>query len=315
MNVRESKNFFLFVGLFLVCFSSFVSAEPPIEVIYWKSSDVKSPSQNELDSIHEVMVEVQSFFASEMDRHGFGLKTFDFNSEITVIDGKLKLHQYMSSHWEIVNESLLIERGWQNQIWVVFWGGASHVRPGANALSQRLCQVNPQQEKYCNNLVLIPAAASDYHLPLVAHEIGHAFGINDHSPERFYLCWVDIMYFPLAVIPGVKEKLKNYAFNQEHAILLNEGERLSIQQDSDQDIVLDTDVNNDGYTDLYDCLIVRAGMSAETVYDTDINNDGITNILDLMLVKAAAFEAIAAAAPSKRRVKITTLGALKNSKF
>ena len=75
--------------------------------------------------------------------------------------------------------------------------------------------------------------------------------------------------------------------------------------------MIDTDVNDDGYTDLYDCLIVRSGMSIESSYNTDINNDGVTNILDLMLVKAAAFEAIAAAAPSKRKVLTTTWGELK----
>lgn len=78
-----------------------------------------------------------------------------------------------------------------------------------------------------------------------------------------------------------------------------------------QEFTIDADVNNDGYVDLYDCMIVRSGMGKKTTYDTDINNDGVTNILDLMLVKAKAMEAIAAAAPSKRRIKITTWGSVK----
>ena len=82
-------------------------------------------------------------------------------------------------------------------------------------------------------------------------------------------------------------------------------------------VTIDTDVNDDGYTDIYDCLIVRSAMSIESKYDTDVNDDGVTNILDLMLVKAAAFEAIAAAAPPKpsvQKIRVTTWGALKRRK-
>ena len=77
------------------------------------------------------------------------------------------------------------------------------------------------------------------------------------------------------------------------------------------EIFVDADVNDDGYVDLYDVMIVRSGMTRKSTYDTDINNDGATNILDLLIVKAKAVEAIAAAAPRKRKVNITTWGAMK----
>ncbi|MDE0014748.1 MAG: hypothetical protein OXU51_01085 [Candidatus Poribacteria bacterium] len=74
---------------------------------------------------------------------------------------------------------------------------------------------------------------------------------------------------------------------------------------------IDADVNGDGYVDLYDVLIVRSGMQKDVSYDTDINNDDVTDEIDLLIVKAKAHEAIAAAAPSKRKTKLTTWGALK----
>lgn len=74
---------------------------------------------------------------------------------------------------------------------------------------------------------------------------------------------------------------------------------------------IDADVNNDGYVDLYDVMIVKSGMQNEVSYDTDINNDGITNEIDLLIVKAKAVEAIIAASPRKKRVAITTWGRLK----
>lgn len=76
-------------------------------------------------------------------------------------------------------------------------------------------------------------------------------------------------------------------------------------------IEIDADVNKDGYIDLYDVMIVRSGINGETSYDTDINNDGITDEADLLIVKMAAMEAIIAASPRKRKIKLTTWGRLK----
>ena len=74
---------------------------------------------------------------------------------------------------------------------------------------------------------------------------------------------------------------------------------------------IDADVNDDGYVDIYDVLIVRSGMNGEVSYDTDVNNDGKTDEVDLLIVKAKAVEAIVAAAPRKKRIQLTTWGALK----
>ena len=74
---------------------------------------------------------------------------------------------------------------------------------------------------------------------------------------------------------------------------------------------IDADVNDDGYVDLYDVMIVRSGMSNSMSYDTDINKDGVTDDVDLHIVKSIAMQAIAAAAPRKRKVNITTWGILK----
>ena len=79
----------------------------------------------------------------------------------------------------------------------------------------------------------------------------------------------------------------------------------------DTELTIDADVNKDGYVDLYDVLIVRSGMNAETSYDTDVNDDGKTDKVDLLIVKAIAIEAIVKAAPSKRKIKITTWGSMK----
>ena len=78
---------------------------------------------------------------------------------------------------------------------------------------------------------------------------------------------------------------------------------------------IDADIDNNGFVDLSDVMLVRSAIQNPMPYDTDVNNDGKTDETDLRIVKAKATEAIAAAAPSlirKRKVKIGTWGQLKS---
>ena len=55
---------------------------------------------------------------------------------------------------------------------------------------------------------------------------------------------VDVMYLPLHVIPGVTMTLKDFALSQKDTTFLNESDRLSVQQDSqDSNQDIDADVN------------------------------------------------------------------------
>lgn len=310
--IEIMRKFFVFLtGVFLsVVFSVF--AELPIQTFYWKPSDVKMPSQEDLDVAVEAMGNVQSFFASEMERYGFGPKTFDFHP-IQVIEAKLERREYqvpLVIHKEAIS---VIERGLDNQIYVVFLGGDGPISRGS-AASQKLCANIPEQLKYCNNLVVVPAENSRLLEVLLAHELGHAFSLEEHPPIRLIENRIDVMYFPLVVVPGVKEELKKYAFNRQDATFLDRDGRLSIQVETPALASgVDADVNNDGYVDLSDVRIVRSAIQNRTSYDTDVNGDGITNEIDVLIVKAKAMEALAAAAPSqpRKRTLVGTWGALK----
>ena len=293
-------------------------AEPPIEVIYWKATDVQTPSQSELDRLEGIMAKTQAFFASEMERHGFGPKTFRFN-EIKVIAGKRKRSEYTSNE-TIEKESNLIKSGLDNQIYVVFLGKAGEI-DGASGVSKGLCVTIPSQYKHCNTLVIIPTESRHITEPLLAHEIGHAFNLDHVEFREQDLKWkddngiwifdgLDVMGHPLPIRPTAHHKaitLKEFVLSQKDATFLNTEGRLSIQEKQ----TIDTDVDNNGYTDLSDCLIVKSAMTYPSAYDTDVNNDGETNQIDLLLVKAAAHEAIVAAAPRLQRKTITTWAELK----
>ena len=477
----------------LLGISFYAYAQPPIEIIYFKPSDVPAPSQEDIDFLREVMVEVQSFFASEMERHGFGPKTFAFNPDIRVVAGKLTAENYSDDAdvSTLKDEIHVYDFQVQNKIELVFLGGRKFVTPGAFGVATGTCWEWPRQPRNpndCNHFLVVGTDNKNFMPVFTLHEIGHAFGLK-HTSETNVSDRINFM----AGIPTNLEdvgNLKIYALSREDATFLDESGRLSIKifssptlipdnitNDDSESIALtfqaktsenaiapinpsrewfswvigiweklpgsvappksqwyfnfpemddlshwmyshapsridynllnkdytffrayfllphaelndpnictqgmkfavyaddvqvyskdmdlddygtyiefeipkdtkdftleigdlgdmtcdhfvlgeprlfkkkvssqseiDADVNNDGYVDLHDVRIVRSATQNSTSYDTDINNDGVTDEIDVMLVKAAAHAAIAAAAPRKRIVNLTTWGTLK----
>lgn len=286
-----------------------VYAQPPIEVIYLKPSDIVYPSQADINFVRDIMIEVQAFFALEMQRHGFEPKTFAFDPKIKVVSGKQKAEYYDNAE-SLENEVFELDHSVQNKIAVVFLAGKRDIHnKTASGVMKFFCWHWPganQQPDDCNYLVIIPIERKDYLLPSTAHEIAHAFKIS-HSPNNVGDGRINLMNVPHNVQHGVKETLDKYGIRYADAAFLNESGRLSIQElikPSHQNI--QADVNNDGYIDLADVMIVRNGIQNFVPYNTDVNNDGITDEIDLLIVKAKAHEAITAAAPALRRRKLTT---------
>ena len=307
---------YMFLGIFFLLWVLSVSAQPLVQIIYFQPSDVKAPSVSDFRKIKEVMVAVQLFFASEMERYGFGPKTFSFNPNIKVIKAKEKASFY--DHGKALkDEGFELEYEVPNKVVVIFLGGRENLLNKRTdktiaGLEETYCWSVANEEPFCNFFVVIPFETDDYLLPATAHEIAHAFRLS-HSSD-IVKGRINLMNTPHTIQGGVKEELSRYGIRDIDAAFLNKNDRFSIQRNipiSDQ--VLDADVNGDGYVDLSDVLIVRSGIQNAVSYDTDVNNDGKTDEIDVLIVKAKAVEEIVAAAPmllGKRR-KVGTWGELK----
>jgi hypothetical protein len=217
---------------------------------------------------------------------------------------------------------------------LIFLAGASSIETAGGIFTHR-CDATGN----CNyrRLIVVPLeGSSDYRNRIIAHELGHAFGFLEHlTSQKGY-----IMESYALIISG-EGSLFNFQLHSEVARILNKSKDLSVIDDVDTEkfdkIIrrpnddeaddndnggnrdnINADVNADGYVDLSDVLMVRSGMQNSNSYDTDLNADGITDEIDLAIVKLAAIDSIAAAAPSsgrllKRKVKITTWGAIKRN--
>lgn len=334
----------IFLSLFWVCFSAFfilicsVSAQPVVKVAVLRASDQPVVYQHEVNSIRDSIAEVQSFFASEMNRFGYGKKTFEFETYIPVYIGAKKLSEYEADIDVVRWQQGRVLTDFPDDIHLIFLAGASSigtsVGTAGGAFTSR-CDATGD----CNyrRLIVVPLeGSSDYRNRITAHELGHAFGFLEHltSQKRY------IMESYALIIPG-EGSLFNFQLHPEVARILNKSKDLSVIDGVDTEkfdkIIrrpnddeaddndnggnrdnINADVNADGYVDLSDVMIVRSGMQNSTSYDTDLNDDDITDEIDLAIVKLAAIDSIAAAAPSsgmlrKRKVKITTWGAIKRN--
>lgn len=334
----------IFLSLFWVCFSAFfilicsVSAQPVVKVAVLRASDQPVVYQHEVNSIRDSIAEVQSFFASEMNRFGYGKKTFEFETYIPVYIGAKKLSEYEADIDVVRWQQGRALKDFPDDIHLIFLAGASSigtsVGTAGGAFTSR-CDATGD----CNyrRLIVVPLeGSSDYRNRITAHELGHAFGFLEHltSQKRY------IMESYALIIPG-EGSLFNFQLHPEVARILNKSKDLSVIDGVDTEkfdkIIrrpnddeaddndnggnrdnINADVNADGYVDLSDVMIVRSGMQNSTSYDTDLNDDDITDEIDLAIVKLAAIDSIAAAAPSsgmlrKRKVKITTWGAIKRN--
>ena len=144
------------------------------------------------------------------------------------------------------------------------------------------------------------------------------FTFEIDSEEVYYSDTVDGTDEPIHVefaIPANSKELKIIITNNKDTNWCDGASigdaKLIVSDNTAQSNSINADVNNDGSTDLTDVKLVRQAIKTPSNYDTDINNDGVTNEIDLLIVKAKAHEAIAAAAPEKMRIKLTTWAELK----
>lgn len=260
------QRFCLCVFAFYVCVMS-VYGQPIVKVSVLRASDQPFVHRHEIDAIREAVTEVQSFFASEMNRWGYGKKTFEFDTHIPVYIGSKRLSEY-----EADADVVRWERGaglkeFPNDIHLTFLAGASQIGGAAGVFTHRCDAAGDCDYR---RLIVVPLGGSaDFRNRVTAHELGHAFGFLEHLTTRKRY----IMESYLLIIPGANEgSLFNFQLHPTVAKTLNASKDLSVvdgvntekfdrifrtddidtDENDNSDIDLDVDVNDDGYIDLYD---------------------------------------------------------------
>lgn len=176
-------------------------------------------------------------------------------------------------------------------------------------------------EKYEDGLreISISKGKAGLHFPVPPEQLAFQFlPVFEKNPQAWNI--IPKMPFTKSKMPEYMQDWYNSVDDEDKQFVEMIAEIMSISITKDvivktpnitTDIARRADINNDGYVDIHDVLIIRAAINGSTMYDTDVNSDGFTDEQDLLIVKAIAMQAIAAASPKKRKIKITTWGKMK----
>ena len=157
-----------------------------VETIYFKPSDI---GNHRMDKIRKMVEGVQRLYEMEMDRNGFGKKTFrlerDANSDIIIhrVNGRHGWQHYTFNTWEKIQPELPDRFNpdtppWEKQdkVRLIIVGGLE----ATNGVSWGAGW--PYHNNRYGGGVLIATNSGHFTEGLIFHELGHAFGLH-HKPE------------------------------------------------------------------------------------------------------------------------------------
>ena len=164
--MRFVKRFTLI--LFLL-FPLTVDANLPfiVKTVYFQPKD-EEPLP---DTIKPLMVEVQDFYRDNLAKHGYGLKTFRLDTTVHVIHGQHPLPHYQPDTFTTVFSELPQHLKNQNNIHVILVAGLPLVDNRAWGTGY------PIYGNACGGNVVIALECGHFDVQLIAHELGHAFGL------------------------------------------------------------------------------------------------------------------------------------------
>ena len=171
--------------ILLITLTSLFTAEANLlQTIYFQPADQPAPSLKQIDDIRTIMLKTQAFYRTEMERHGYGSKTFKIEKDenykiiVHIIEGKHTLKEYHDLNLILDELPEKFQRFWvKKRILVLFLGGSKLVR-NKGGIALKVCGGNK-----CGYIAHLPAANKKSVLALTAHEIGHTFGLWHHTTK------------------------------------------------------------------------------------------------------------------------------------
>ena len=162
------------------------SQQPEIvRLIYFLPND--RPARPErVSAFRQLIKDAQHFFADEMERHGYGRKTFEFETDATT--GKIFVHYVDGQFGDQYYYTQTTTKVWKEikEIDEPFYH-PKHVYLVAIDIESEVIAGESIEDNWCGDgsviwagggqEIIIPASGNCFNVGLVVHELGHAFGL------------------------------------------------------------------------------------------------------------------------------------------
>ena len=174
-----------FILLFVFIFTSLTAEAFVVKTIFFKPTDAAVVSDAKIAGL---LRGTQRLYADEMQRQGFGRKTFrleEINGNVSVhrVNGRRTWNQYLNNTWENVLAELpdrfnpnTEPSEKQDDIHIIIVGGIHLVDNSGWGVGWP-----HHSNRYGGNMV-VAANSGHLNISLIAHELGHCFGLY-HKPE------------------------------------------------------------------------------------------------------------------------------------
>ena len=167
-----------------------VDQAPMVRFIYFVPRD-RIPNNDVVSRIDIVIRNVQQFFAEQMEFHGYGRKTFTYNTDVTgkplvrQVTGRFDAKHYQSDTWEKINQELGSSH--QKNIDVIIVDMDERV-------NRQVCGVGGgswitddlgRRSRLRGGRAILATSYPCFNRFVLAHELGHAFGLpHDFRSEH-----------------------------------------------------------------------------------------------------------------------------------
>ena len=156
-----------------------------VRMIYFLPND-RPFRQEVVDSMKVTIRQIQTFFAEQMQTHGYGNKTFHFETDaegeplVHRVDGQYPNSHYFDETFETVSEEFEQAFDLRENIYLIF------IDNGTNTIGNRGGSVagTAIQRGKNGGFILVPG---EFRWTWAAHELGHAFGLKHDFNNNAYI--------------------------------------------------------------------------------------------------------------------------------
>ena len=164
------------------------SSERMVRVVYFLPSD-RRPQPDINTKLDTLVKDVQQFYANEMERHGFGRKTFRVETDR---NGKALVHhvrgRFNDAHYQKQTDRKVREETKER------FDRSKNIYLFAIDVSTELIDID-EGSGFCGRggggtgggHGILPASGHCFNVPLTAHELGHAFGLQHDFHNDAYV--------------------------------------------------------------------------------------------------------------------------------
>ena len=157
-----------------------------VRMIYFLPSD-RSPQQDIDTKLDTLIREVQQFYADEMERHGFGRKTFTFETDVNGkavvhhVDGQFTDSYYRQNTAHKVREEIREQFYTPRNIYFIAIDISSE-RVSATSCGEAKASLDRNDKMF-----VMPGSGPCFSFYVIAHELGHTFGLRHDFRSNAYM--------------------------------------------------------------------------------------------------------------------------------